>query len=188
MGSVSFNRRPPFAQGLVLFSLLYEIFPTFSAEKIARGHRLLAREELDGIEPMHMHVSEERIFPSGEREISRGSSDTNVHAHHAHFNPPCIFAYRRPIFGEDRSSIAPWIAIHKLDGLVEGVHVHHREHRPKDLLPRDPHVRRDIVQNRWAHKISARREAFRVTAIYQQLSTFVNSALDTLMNSIARRP
>ena len=60
-----------------------------------------------------------------------------------------------PVLGEDRRAVAEAAAVDHGDRVVERVDPDDREHGPEDLLTRDVHLRRDVVEDRRADEGAA---------------------------------
>jgi len=50
------------------------------------------------------------------------------------------------VAGEDRDPVAVFVVVDELGRMIEIGAAHAREHRPEDLLPVDPHLRLDLVE------------------------------------------
>src|SRR5262249_10623248 len=97
---------------LMLITLLHEVFSGLAAREVTRSHRLFAREKLDRIPSVNVHVTKEGILPSRKWEVGRGSGHANVYPYHADFDSTRVLANCCPVFGEYRCAVAARIAIH----------------------------------------------------------------------------
>ena len=150
----------------------------------AHDHLLLGVEG-DGVAAMRVQVSEERLLPAGEREEGHGRGHADIDADHADLDARGIFAGRFSVSGEDGRSVAEWRPVHQIDGGIEILDADHGEHRAEDLLARDGHVGRDVVENRGAEEVAAAGAG--LTTVAEWPGAFGHAFLDVAFDALAMR-
>ena len=99
-----------------------------------------------------MQIPEQRVLPAAEGVPRHRHGDRHVHADHPHRDLALERARGRTVLGEDRGAVAVRVRVDDLDGLLEGVHPQHHEHRTEDLLLVSGHLVADLVDDRGSHE------------------------------------
>ncbi|MNZ45270.1 hypothetical protein D3C78_629200 [compost metagenome] len=94
---------------------------------------------------------------------------------------PC----RRAGAGEQGGAVAVRVGVDQLDGLVQGVGLHHAEHRAEDLVAVDGHFRSDAGENGRGDEIAVVIAGdLRIAAIQYQLRAFLHAAFDQAADAV----
>lgn len=64
-----------------------------------------------------------------------------IHTHLAHVHLVSVFASRGAICGENGGTVAIWVAVDQVDGVVESVGLKDNQHGSENLLCVAPHLR-----------------------------------------------
>ena len=83
------------------------------------------------------------------------------------------------VAGEDRDPVAVFVVVDELGRMIEIGAAHAREHRPEDLLPVDPHLRLDLVEQAAVEeKAVLVTLQFETAAVDDELSPFPDAEID----------
>src|SRR6202011_3427395 len=112
----------------------------------AGGDGLEAGVEAHAFHAVHRHVAEQGALPAAKAVERHRHRDRHVDADHADLDAVGEFARGIAIAGEDRDAVAVFVVVDELDRVLEIGRPHHRQDRPEDLLPVDPHLGLDLVE------------------------------------------
>ena len=123
-----------------------EVDPGGGRVRPPRGDDLALRVEVDALGAVHVGVAEQGGLPPAEGVVGDRDRDRHVDPDHPHPHLGLERAGRAAVAGEDRGAVRVRVLVDQPQALLEGVHAHHAEHRPEDLVPVDAHLRPDPVE------------------------------------------
>ena len=116
-----------------------------------------------------MEVAEQRLLPTAEAVKRHWYRQRHIDADHAHFDAIGKAPGGFTIAGEQAGAVAVLMGIDQRDGVFEARYPHHAEHRAKDLVAVDAHLRRYPVEQAGTQEIAWRGCHQRMlAAIHQQ--------------------
>src|SRR5690242_3309844 len=132
-----------------------------------------------------MVIAEERALPAAERMERHRHRDRQVDADHPDPGARREIARRVAVAGEDRGAIAEFMRVDEAKRVFVSRGAYHREHRAKDFLPIDAHLRRDMIEKTAAEEIALlialERDA---TAIDHELGAFRQADIDISLHAL----
>src|SRR6266849_10373040 len=120
----------------------------------ALDYNLFFCVELYGVTSLGMHVAEEAFFPSREREEGHWRGHANVDADIPRLRFITELSCRGTAAREQASHVAVGGSVHQVNRLINCLHMHQAEYRPKDLDTGDLTMRIYIVQDCRANEVA----------------------------------
>ena len=111
---------------------------------------------MDGVRPVRLRVTEQRILPAAEGEVPDRHGNGHVDADHPDLRLPLEPTRGSAVVGEDRGAVAILRRVDESEPLVVGGHAHNGEHRSEDLVLVDIRIGGDVVDERGSEPESAR--------------------------------
>src|SRR5580692_4196316 len=101
--------------------------PGANASGPTAGHCLDVAVEADTFHSMHVMVAKERTLPAAKAVECHRYRNGNVDTNHAHLHLVSKGARRVSVAGEDANTVAKFVIVHQVQGLLKAGHVQHRE-------------------------------------------------------------